>query len=73
MIEIRHRETSAILFQDDAPSLQQGERSLRGQNLAYAQLDGADLHGADLRGVDLCLASNGARLRDAALGPPHGR
>ena len=66
-IQIRHRDTNAVLFECEAPAdLSSGLRmrhalekatqagvSLAGANLARASLDGASLDGANLAGANL--------------------
>jgi len=75
-IEIKHRNTGAVLHTVEADTLSGANLSvayLRGANLAEADLTGADLTGANLigaylRGANLAEASlAGANLRGASL------
>jgi Pentapeptide repeats (8 copies) len=66
MIEIKHKETGAVLYRIDAPTLQ--EAALSGANLRGAQLSAAVLVGADLSYADLSEAVlTGANLVEADL------
>ena len=76
-IQIRHRDTNAVLFECDAPAdLSSGLRmrhalgkaTQAGAILAGADLEGADLAGANLAGASLALAALAAArdARDAA-------
>ena len=70
MIQIKHRDTGAILHTVDADTLIKAkltEADLTKANLTGAKLRVADLHGADLTGADL----TGADLLGAML--PDGR
>ena len=81
-IQIRHRDTNAVLFECEAPAdLRSGLRmrhalekatqaraNLARANLARANLDGANLYGASLDGANLAWANlDGASLAGASL------
>ena len=81
IIQIKHRWTSAVLFEGDFDTMKVcvevareknadlGGANLRGANLRGAYLRGANLGGADLRGANLGGADlRGANLRGANLG-----
>ena len=73
-IQIRHRDTNAVLFECEAPAdlssglrmrhalekATQARANLDGANLARANLDGASLYGANLDGANL----DGAKFGD---------
>jgi uncharacterized protein YjbI with pentapeptide repeats len=76
MIEIKHRETGAVLYRSERSSLAGADLTgaglagadLAGQYLEQAELTGADLTDADLRRADLVAADlTGADLRGADL------
>jgi hypothetical protein len=73
MIEIKHKDTGAVLHTVEADTLSGADLSgadlrwadLIGANLSWANLHGADLRRADLRGADL----SGADLSGAIFAP----